>query len=99
MDRTTIGARRGHFVEVRADELRGQIRLAQTRGDECRCLTCAGVHTLALTFDENGVCTGFQHDCGGHLQLEPPDMDAPRFNYGRETIHLDDAGKRVQWSE
>jgi len=49
-----------------------------------------------LTFDENGVCTGFQHDCGGHLQLEPPDMDAPRFNYGRQTIHLDDAGKRIQ---
>ena len=83
-------------LQKRADELRGQIRLAKARGDECRCLTCAGVHTFPLTFDENGVCTGFQHDCGGHLKLDPPDMDAPRFNYGRETIHLDEAGKRIQ---
>jgi len=85
-------------LQKREEELRGQIRLAKARGDECRCLTCAGVHTLPLTFDENGVCTGFQHDCGGHLQLEPPDMDAPRFNYGRETIHLDESGRRIQWS-
>jgi hypothetical protein len=46
-------------LQKRADELRGQIRLAKARGDECRCLTCAGVHTFPLTFDENGVCTGF----------------------------------------
>lgn len=59
-------------LQKRADELRGQIRLAKARGDECRCLTCAGVHTFPLTFDENGVCTGFQHDCGGHLKLAPP---------------------------
>lgn len=84
-------------LQMRADVLRGQIRLAKTRGNECRCLTCAGVHTLPLTFDDDGVSTGFQHDCGGRLQLEPVDMDAPRFNYGRETIHLDESGKRIQW--
>jgi hypothetical protein len=29
------------------------------------------------------------------LLLGPPDMDAPRFNYRRETIHLDETGKRI----
>ena len=83
-------------LQARADELRGQIRLAETRGDECRCLTCASARTLPFKFDDNGVCSGFQHECGGRLRLEPVDTDAPRFNYGRETIHLDEAGKRIQ---
>ena len=83
-------------LEVRADDLRGQIRLAQTRGDECRCLTCGSANTQLLNFDDDGVCNGFQHHCGGHLRLEPVDMDAPRFNYGRETIHLDETGQRIQ---
>ena len=83
-------------LEVRADDLRGQIRLAQTRGDECRCLTCGSANTQLLNFDDDGVCNGFQHHCGGHLRLEPVDMDAPRFNYGRETVHLDETGQRIQ---
>ena len=83
-------------LQKRADELRGQIRLAQTRGNECRCLTCGSARTLPFKFDDDGVCSGFQHACGGRLRLEPVDMDAPRFNYGRETIHLDEAGKRIQ---
>lgn len=84
-------------LQNRAEELRGQIRLAQTRGNECRCLTCGSARTLPFKFDDNGVCSGFQHECGGRLRLEPVDMDAPRFNYGRETIHLDEAGQRIQW--
>ena len=84
-------------LQIRAEELRGQIRLAQTRGNECRCLTCGSSNTQPLKFDDNGVCSAFQHECGGHLRLEPVDMDAPRFNYGRETIHLDEAGQRIQW--
>ena len=83
-------------LQIRAEELRGQIRLAQTRGNECRCLTCGSARTLPFKFDDDGVCSGFQHACGGRLRLEPVDMDAPRFNYGRETIHLDEAGKRIQ---
>lgn len=84
-------------LEMRADELRGQIRLAQTRGSECRCLTCGSASTQPFNFDDEGVCSGFQHECGGRLRLDPVDMDAPRFNYGRETIHLDEAGQRIQW--
>lgn len=83
-------------LQKRADELRGQIRLAKARGDECRCLTCGSANTQLLNFDDDGVCNGFQHHCGGHLRLEPVDMDAPRFNYGRETIHLDETGQRIQ---
>ena len=84
-------------LQMRADELRGQIKLAETRGNECRCLTCGSASTQPLKFDDNGVSSAFQHECGGHLRLEPVDMDAPRFNYGRETIHLDEAGQRIQW--
>ena len=82
-------------LQTRANELLGQIRLAQTRRDECRCLTCGSADTLPFKFYGDGVCSGFQHECGGHLRLEPPDMDAPRFNYGQETIHLDETGKRI----
>ena len=85
--------------QVRADELRGHIRLAETRGDECRCLICGSARTLPFKLDDNGVCSGFQHECGGRLRLEPIYMDAPRFNYGRETIHLDEAGQRIQWDK
>ena len=85
--------------QMRADELRGHIRLAETRGDECCCLTCGSARTLPFKLDDNGVCRGFQHECGGRLRLEPVDMDAPRFNYGRETIHLDEAGQRIQWDK
>lgn len=92
-----ILGQRACTLQTRADELRGQIRLAQTRGDECRCLTCGSADTLPFKFDGDGVCSGFQHGCDGHLRLEPPEMDAPRFNYGRETIHLDEAGKRIPW--
>ncbi|PJI96436.1 hypothetical protein CLU85_1182 [Acidovorax sp. 69] len=90
-----IFGQRACALQTRANELRGQIRLAQTRGTECRCLTCSSVHTLPFNFDDDGVCRGFQHECGGRLLLGPPDMDAPRFNYGRETIHLDETGKRI----
>lgn len=86
-------------LQTRADELRGQIRLAQTRRDECRCLSCGSADTLPFKFDDDGVCSGFQHACGGRLLLGPPDMDAPRFNYARETIHLDQTGKRISWIE
>lgn len=82
-------------LQTRAVELRGQIRLAQARRDECRCLTCGSADTLPFKFDDDGVCSGFQHECGGRLLLGPPDMDAPRFNYRRETIHLDETGKRI----
>jgi hypothetical protein len=85
-------------LQIQADHLRGQIRLAQIRGNECRCLTCGSTMTQPLQFDEDGVCNEFAHQCGGRLRLEPVDMDAPRFNYRLETIHLDQAGKRIQWS-
>lgn len=82
-------------LQTRAVELRGQIRLAQARRDECRCLTCGSADTLPFKFDDDGVCSGFQHECGGRLLLGPPDMNAPRFNYRRETIHLDETGERI----
>ncbi len=84
-------------LQMRAIALRGQIRLAQTRGNECRCLTCGSARTLPFDFDDEGVCRGFQHECGGRLRLEPVEMDAPQFHYGRETIHLDEGGRILQF--
>lgn len=76
--------------------IQGQLRLARSQGNRARCLECGSEGTLPISFNDEGVWSGFVHDCGGRLFLEPSDPDAPRFAFRPETIDLDQDGFRIE---
>lgn len=71
------------------------LQLARMRRSPARCLSCGGVQVKPITFDGDGNCVGFAHQCGGHLYTLPPDPHAPRFHYRPEVVVLDVEGHRL----